>query len=476
VKGRHVAPHRWAAAARGELSAEAHTRMHLHAAECDRCRQQREVVEGAAEAIADLRAEAGPELGWDEIRAKIHWESSASMRRLPAPRRWRRPALGLGVALAVAVGVVALVGGGRSPELPVAPTSSERTVATQVEVSTLPAVMTLVSGEVRMGATAADQRFASLVSPGDEIRTGVGSVAVQFGEHSAFALAPHSRLRVTRLDAQAIELVVDGVIDVEVTRRTPEQHFVVVAGDDRISVRGTRFRVATAGAGAEVLCAHGQVAVEGRGRTAVVDGGYAAAGASTEVRPLTPDETTLLARSTPYRLPMWSADGDMLALTASLGFAPGAAGSTFIDEIEVGPKVSLVRVVPGRHWVERRGAASDSSGGWVMATSGERSVVVIPEGHVVTTRDSLSAERTRSREFRAQRRLLEVCVRRLRKEGLADVELTLELGVGRSGSTRFVNVIDTSLPEATATCVRDQVARMTFQRGAEVTWRERLSW
>src|SRR5690606_35296003 len=78
---------------------------------------------------------------------------------------------------------------------------------------------------------------------------------------SGFALGPRSMVELRRFDERAIELVVDGTIDIDVAPRAPGQVFLVHAGDRTIEVRGTHFRVAHTGEATRVACRHGLVAV-----------------------------------------------------------------------------------------------------------------------------------------------------------------------------------------------------------------------
>ena len=43
-----------------------------------------------------------------------------------------------------------------------------------------------------------------------------------------------------------------------------------------------------------------------------------------------------------------------------------------------------------------------------------------------------------------------------------------------SGAVDMLNVIDTDLPSATASCVREVLAGVPFGAGAAATWREKI--
>jgi len=212
------------------------------------------------------------------------------------------------------------------------------------------------------------------IGTGTVLATGDGRVDLQFGEASAFALGPHSTLELRTFDSDAIELVVDGAVDLEVAPRTKHQRFFVVAGDATVEVRGTRFAVKHDATGTLVSCQHGLVAVRANGATATelavgtARKAFVPAGhAITEARavPLTAEELTTLAVTAPWATPGWNPD--FAARTASLDVVAAAPHRAIrIDGIELGAAPFAMRATPGRHTIE----AADSTGrfrraGWV---------------------------------------------------------------------------------------------------------------
>ena len=196
---RHVAAHRWARATGAER-----VKLDRHALACARCAGERDRVLGARGEMPVIRARSAPELGWDGIRARIHWAVS-SERRAAERTSSRRSmlvvgALGLAGATAVVGGglaIHAIVGGGRGegPAPIVATSKQPATVATAATTGLVrpTAVIGLVdrtSGDVAIdGAHAPDvDVLAKHLVAGDTLATGEGRVDVQFGDGSAFAL------------------------------------------------------------------------------------------------------------------------------------------------------------------------------------------------------------------------------------------------------------------------------------------------
>src|SRR5580692_8061291 len=107
----HVAPHRWADAWAGRLPEAEVAAMTRHADECPQCERARErITRASSETFPALRAQKSPDLAWDSVRARVHWELAQTKRQKPRDQRvvW----LGVGAfaagaaALAVATGPV----------------------------------------------------------------------------------------------------------------------------------------------------------------------------------------------------------------------------------------------------------------------------------------------------------------------------------------------------------------------------------
>ncbi len=502
----HVAPHRWADALAGKLSTDERATIDRHADSCARCRAERTRVQRASDSFSSIRAQSAPELPWDSVRARVHWSVSKARRDgtpLPTTDRRRIPMVAWGLAAAAAVaGLVVVVtrDTSSSPE-PVAvapaPAPSPSPVVAPVEVAAptpLVGLVTRARGDVfvlaespaRFVSNARDDLFAIPFGPGAVFSTVEGRFDLQFGNGSALALGPNSRLVLRQFDDKTIELVVDGTLDVEVGARAPEQRFLVNARGRVVEVRGTQFRVRTAVDAVEVACRHGLVAVRDHGGAEIEVAAKRGATIPSDqplvpehVEPLTDAALTELANATPLRMPVW----DLATLTATSApldiTAPGGR-ELRVDGVELGTGPMRVRMMPGRHMVE----AADRVGrfrriGWVdiaaPSAGGTRTVTrfEVPTEHEPTKSAGLA---TRKKQLRAgiDAARLSRCMRTIAKSGVTDTYVQIEIAVDASGAVGFLNVLDTDLPSTTATCVRDVLADVRFTAGPSATWRERI--
>jgi hypothetical protein len=483
----HVAPYRWADLWAGRVGDVERADMERHAASCRSCTRVRQRVTRASDSFATIRALPPPEVSWDAVRARVHWSVSTERR---AALRPPRPAYGW-LAAALATGVIAGLGPGptvdpeslasRSApgEPPIAPPN--RATQPPAPPAALVGLVSRASGDVMIDGIRPADLFARPLGRGNLIATGNGRVDVQFGDHSAFALGPNSTLELRRFDAQTIELAVEGMVDVTVAPRAGGQRFVVDAGDQLVEVRGTQFRVVhESGHGAaatSVACRHGLVTVSDRtGKVEVGDarrvhvaGGDPVTGE--HVVALSRDELAALAQATPLTLAAWSPS--LAESSAPLEIATAGRRDVRVDGIELGLAPLRVRVLPGRHTIE----AADSAGrfrraGWV-------DVAAAPHGarlDVPAEPPATGGITERSRQLRAHidRPRLRDCMRSIAKAGLTGTYVQIELAVDAQGAIGYLNVIDTDLPSATASCVREVLADIRFARGTAATWRERI--
>jgi hypothetical protein len=489
---RHVAPHRWADAWAGRLPADEREAMDRHAASCRACARARDRVRSASDSFPQLRAQSAPELSWDSVRARVHWsvstEKHARLRPRPALHRLA-PRLALGafgagaVALALATGPIDLDPPDRGDAIARAPAPVSPAPAPAAPA--LAGLVNRTTGDVMIDGLRRPDPFARTLGPGATLATSDGRVDVQFADGGAFALAPGSRLHLRRFDADAIELVVEGTVDIEVSARAPHQRFLVIAGERTIEVRGTRFRVRHDARATAVACSHGRVAVRdragavevGAARRVELPAGGAVAGA--RVEPLSADELDALAAAAPLRLPLWDPAFSPEALlrgSAPLDIASPGRREVRIDGVELGTAPMQVRMMPGRHTVETADAAGRfRRAGWVD--------VAPPAAGAPAAHFELPAEppptpdvSERRRQLRAglDRARLRQCTRQIAKQGLTGTYVQIELRVDASGAINFLNVLDTDLGSATAGCVRNVLADVRFAPGAAATWRERV--
>lgn len=493
---RHVAPHRWGDLWAGRVSAAEREAMDRHADDCNRCARARARVKSASDSFSTIRGQAAPDLAWDAVRARVHWEVSSERRARVRPQR---PPMGGRIAIGVVAcgaAALALLTGPVGLDAPARPAGAPEVAARTPEVAPpaalarppeaapAPALVGLVNratGDVMIDGLRRADPFAHRLGPGASLATGDGRVDVQFAGAGAFALAPRSRLELRRFDSGAIELVVEGTVDVEVSARAPHERFVVIAGDRTIEVRGTQFRVRHEGGATFVACTRGLVAVrDGRGTAEVpaaraleLPAGAAVGAAST--RALSADEAAALAEVAPMRLPVWD-PATLLASSAPLEIATAGRREVRVDGVELGTAPMRVRVMPGRHTVETADAAGRfRRAGWVD--------VAAPSAGAPPARLEIPAEPPPTRDISERRRQLRTgidqarvrqCMRQIAKQGLTGTYVQIELAVDTAGAVNFLNVVDTDLGAATARCVRGVLADVRFGPGASATWRERI--
>ena len=496
---KHIEPHRWADARRGDVSASERAEMASHASSCTRCDKARLRIQRASDTFPVLRERAAPDLGWDGVRARIHWSVSkakrASGEHAPVKSRSWLP-LFAAATTAIAAGSFGVYWYTHdSPSRTVVAATAAHAPeakATARHAAPLMALVSRLAGDVMIdGARASDPStlFAKPFGAGTVIATGDGRVDVQFGEASAFGLGPRSTLELRSFDADTIELVVDGVVDLEVAPRAKGQRFVVVAGDRTIEVRGTRFSVKHDAAGTLVSCQHGLVAVRetavaGELEVATARKAYVPAHATEQPRavPLTADELTALATATPWSTPGWNADLAMHSAPLEIASSLGAGSRDMrVDGIELGVAPFVMRVMPGRHTIE----AADSTGrfrraGWVDVSPpgpGAHSAHFETPLEEVPATSTTNAVMVREKQLAAglDHARLQQCTRRLAKSGLTGTFVQIEITVDAAGAVNMLNVIDTDLPSDTATCVHATIADVHFAAGPPASWREKLT-
>ncbi len=485
----HVAPHRWADARAGRVTPAERATMDAHAAACRACSRSRARVMRASDTFTTIRTQPAPELPWDGVRARVHWSVSKERREQGAPRRatpklgWIAFGLTAAAALVATLGVdppAAQVTIAPTPAPPSASSASPAPVARASRPAAVVGLVNRATGEVMIDGIRPNDLFARRLVAGSVIATGDGRVDVQFGDASAFGLEPRSTLELRRFDAEVIELVVRGTVDIKVAPRRNGQRFLVIAGERTVEVRGTQFRVRHDAATA-VACAHGLVVVRDQhGQLEVGAARHVAIAADRRVgddraAALSVDEVVVLANATPMTLPVWDADA-LATSSAPLEITTSGRREVRVDGVELGFAPMRVRVMPGRHTVE----AADSAGryrraGWIdvgapSATTQGAQIVVLPEPPATRGIDA----RRRQLHAGIDKARLGTCVRRIVKAGPAGTYVQIEIAVDSNGAVGFLNVIDTDLGSATASCVRDVLADVRFGTGAAATWRERV--
>lgn len=479
----HVKPFKWADAWRGKLAESEVAAMDRHAAKCSRCAGARDrITRTSSLTFTAIKNAAAPDVAWDSVRAKVHWAVS-SAKRSGEQRVVRRPyGLFAAGALAVAGVTLGLVSGvATEPQLPAsAPAIAHAQPSPATPASTpLAGIVSRLSGEVMVDGVRSKDLFERALGPGAVIATGEGRIDVQFGDHSAFALGPRSKLELRRFDASEVRLVVDGTVDVEVAPRAAGQRFLVEAGAQTIEVRGTQFRVVHDTAGTRVACRHGLVAVRDHAGEALVGAAkkvdVTSAVDPTQVAELSTDEMAQLAQATPVTMPLWI--DDLAHRSSVLEVASSAHRDVRVDGVELGEMPLRVRVMPGRHTVE----TADASGrfrraGWVDAQAAEPARLDVAAAEPVSpspAANTASRRRELATGIATNRARLSRCTRAAAKSGIEDLSVEIEISVDAAGAVRFLNV-DSDLTSVTQTCIHDALAQIQFGTGTAATWRQRI--
>lgn len=489
---RHVKPHRWADLLAGNVTASEREAMEEHARGCKSCAASRSRVGRASDSFPSIREQSSPELPWDSVRARVHWSVSKAKREGQDAPHPRVPALAWAAIAVVTAGGIALLTGPVTmrpqvasdttvPPSPV-PKPAPAAVSNRPAPAAIAGLVTrATAGDVLIDGAKPTDLFTQKIVAGTVIATGDAALDVQFGDASGFVLAPHSTLDVQRFDAEAIELAVTGMIDIEVAPRAAGQTFVVLAGERAVEVRGTQFRVRHDAKATTVACRHGLVAVKDRasakepalvGAARRVELATGASLADARVVPLSVEELDVLAEATPLRVPVWDQD-TLVAASAPLEIGGAVQREVRVDGIEVGKAPVRVRVMPGRHTVE----AMDSTGryrraAWVdVGRAGARLDVAVEQ-----TQPAGAGVAARKKQLRAgiDRARLERCTRSLKKQGLSGTYVQIDLAVDAQGAVGYLNVTGTDLPSSIHSCVREVLADVRFQPGPAASWRERI--
>ena len=500
---RHVAPHKWAAADDGRLTPGEVAKLERHAEGCVKCRVRRARVLAIREPFADISEATPRPLKWEHVGARIYWVTSSERRATQRMNAHRRPQLTRRFLAASFAAVVAgaatwfamATWGGDTMfdlarvSLPSASEPQPRIEAPEVKAIEQPArmagVVTLAQGEVGQGPdfVSAQQLIDSAsIGEGSILRTGRGQVAVQFAEGSAFRLDADSEVRIVRFRHRDVELAVQGTIVVDLVRHE-QQRFVVAAGDRKIVVRGTAFRVDNRDGALEVVCVRGRVSVRAGGRELDVSAGHRlvvernlTSLVNAAVAAITAGQQLEYERA--VQLPMlssWTTAGKTLVSSSTLAVDAPVGRLVRVDGVEVGQGAMLVRVDPGRHHVEAQGAKGWEQGHWLSVQPG-----AVARARIATSPKpaTVSPKRRRTelvRAVRASARLRQ-CLRPRQKQGvLRGSYLALDIGIESDGSVGHLNILRTNLPDAIAACVRDAVDAIAFKPGPKASFRHRLS-
>jgi hypothetical protein len=286
-------------------------------------------------------------------------------------------------------------------------------------------------------------------------------------------------LQFRRFDAEAIELVVDGTVDVVVAPRAPGQRFLVISGDETVEVRGTQFRVSHDALGLRVACRHGLVAVRDGGGEVQIGAAHQAVIApnrANDAHAATLDDAELaqLAAATPVTLPVWTSAGELAKSSAPLEIASTSARDVRLDGVEVGAAPLRVRVMPGRHTVEAADRGRYHRAGWVDVSTAKIARLEVQPVEEVAPTTSIAA-RQKQLHAAIDHAKLQACTRALSKEGIAGAFVQIEIAVDAAGAVNYLNALDSDLGAAGQDCVLGVLRQVRFAAGTSASWREKIA-
>lgn len=491
---KHVPPHELAALCRSELAGPALARAGAHVESCRACQKSIARIRSAQMAMHDIASQGAPELGWDHIAARVYW-STSSQRRHPqrARPRWMLPLVASLSTGAVATMSLWLWHSPSATPTPVAAVLEEPPKAIQVvkqsQVPSVPTrqgltgVLSFAQGEVKVDDQVLD--FDALLQVGAVVQTGLGRAVVQFGEQSAFRIAAQSELHIKRFDRKRIELQIDGVVDVDITRRLPGQEFVVVAGGHEVVVRGTAFRVEYRAGEIGVSCTRGEVVVTDGEDMVHVPAGHAfrilsASWDKAALRSMPIQGPKLRALDRAMHMPMlpsWN-ETDPLGSYASVIEVQASADQLIaVDGVVLSKGNFLLRSPDGRHSlsvIDEEGVAGSPQ--WIDLARGQHGRARIAAPVAPATNRGGAVLRKRQMHERLGKRAA-ACLKPLAKKGLvAGSYVAFDLGINSDGSHRYLNVADSNLSPIIQRCFRDAVDAIQLPAGPEASFRLELSY
>lgn len=495
---RHVPAHRLAALCRDALPKGELAKARAHIADCDRCQSQLERIASGQSAMRDIARQGGPELGWDHIAARVYW-STSSERRLKT--RHARPAWVLPVAGSISAAAIAAAalwawkanpGSARSAAESsagvIAPGDVRvaETVAPQEQTSSLSeltGVLSFAQGEVKIDG--ADLDFDQLLQVGATLKTGSGRAVVQFGEQSAFRVAEQSLLRIRRFDRARIELHIDGVVDVDITRRLNGQEFVVVAGGHEVLVRGTAFRVEHRDGEIGVSCTRGEVVVtDGEDRVRVPAGQafrvLSSAWQQAALRSLPIDSQELRNLDRAMQMPMlpsWDQTRPLRGYESVIEVQASPDQLIAVDGVTISSGSFTLRSPGGRHQlatVDEQGELGSVQ--WLELGESQRGEArIAPPEAPAAGRRSAALRRNQMRTQLGKR--ADACLKPLAKKGLVQGSyLVFDVGINADGSHSYLNVRDSNLSPMIQRCFRDALDAGELPAGPEASFRLKLSY
>tara|TARA_R110002096_G_scaffold16898_15_gene58294 strand:+ start:85119 stop:86621 length:1503 start_codon:yes stop_codon:yes gene_type:complete len=492
--GAHVAPTLLADLCRGTLSESKASKVRAHLKSCERCHQAEVRIATGLVSMADIADTQAPELGWDHIGARIYWSTSSDRRAKERGDRSHARYWWIGGAAAAGLAGAALfmsLGASESQldtRIAISEPKTEQANANlpsiePAQAELIPGAVVFSQGWVETKGLALDLDAPAMA--GTEYRTGNGRLVVQFGESSAFRLAPNSTLAIDRLDSKRIALRIEGRVDVDITRRLPGQEFVVIAGRHEVQVRGTAFRVDYSEGDLGVQCIRGKVVVTDGSHGVHVPAGqrfeilrHALGNAALRALPI--DAPALEALGSAMQMPMlstWDPHWTLGSSTALIEVEGAAGQSIAIDGAFVAEGAFTLRTSIGEHQValvERDGGLGPSRPHRVVA--GQRTRASLPAAPRPAQQQGVERKRQLLDAMADSKRATQCLAQLAKQRLLSGAYLVLDVGVNEDGTQSHLNLLDSNLSPVIQACLRDVVDAQQLPEGSAATFRMRLSY
>jgi hypothetical protein len=176
-------------------------------------------------------------------------------------------------------------------------------------------------------------------------------------------------------------------------------------------------------------------------------------------------------------MPVWPGADQLATTSSTLEIATDTSRAVRVDGLELGSAPLRIRVMPGRHTVE----TADKAGrfrraGWIDATAGTPAKLDVRADDGDASARASAGIATRKSQLRAgiDKKRLASCTRAIAKSGLTDTYVRFEVSIDETGAVQFLNILDTDLPSATASCVRDALIDVRFAAGPNATFQDRV--
>src|SRR6185503_10358663 len=121
-----------------------------HADACESCAKARARVQRASQSFPALKAQSAPELGWDGVRARVHWAVSTERRVKVRPPLRPLAIIGVGALAAGVVGLAIATGSFQAPSerAPIVKQDAPRATAPEPAPASIAGLVSRLAGQV----------------------------------------------------------------------------------------------------------------------------------------------------------------------------------------------------------------------------------------------------------------------------------------------------------------------------------------